>query len=125
MPRSTLGDWLRRPEVPDVEAALAAFLRGPSGEAFLRRVVLASLLVFHKMNACGLRPLGLFLRLTQLDRFVGASYGALQALAARLQADLVAFGDDERQRLAARMLPRAIALTRGFWRWSEWRPRPT
>jgi hypothetical protein len=110
IPRSTLGDWQRRPAPEGVDPALTAFLRCPAGEAFLSRLILAVLLVFHKMNACGLRPISLFLHLLHIDRFVGASYGALQPIAARLQADLAAFGDEERLRMAPLMLQRAIAL---------------
>jgi hypothetical protein len=111
IPRATLGDWLRRPGPADIDPVVVAFWRCPAGQAFLPRLVLAVLVVFHHMNACGLRQISLFLGLIQLDRFVGSSYGALQALAARLQADLASFGDDERQRLAPLMLHRAIALT--------------
>jgi hypothetical protein len=111
IPRSTLGDWLRRENPAGVDPTLAAFLRSPSGEAFLRRLLLAVLLIFHHMNACGLRPISLFLELIHIDRFVGSSYGALRRLAAQLQADLAAFGDEERLRMAKLMPKRTIALT--------------
>jgi hypothetical protein len=110
LPRSTLGDWLRRPGPDGLEPDLGAFLRGAAGERFLRRLVLACLLVFHQQGACGLRLVGSFLALVGLDRFVGASYGALHRLAARLQAELAAFGDEEQRRLAPLMPHRAIAL---------------
>jgi hypothetical protein len=59
------------------------------------------LLVFHQQNAVGLRPLGDFLELVELDPFVGSSYGALYSLDARLQDNLILFGSEERQRLAS------------------------
>src|SRR5271170_992179 len=85
IPRSTLGDWLRRD-------ALALFL------------------VFHFRSLSGLRALGSFLELTGLDHFVAPSYGALHELALRLEKDLVAFDRQERSRLAGGMTPRSIAL---------------
>ena len=92
LPRSTLGHWLRQDPPDGLDPELAVFLGSVSGERFLRRLVLALLLVFHHENACGLRPLGHFLRLTQLDGVVASSYGALYSLATRLQADLQTFG---------------------------------
>jgi Family of unknown function (DUF6399) len=110
LPRSTLQYWVQRRQHPDLDPDLVAFGTGPAGERFLRRLVLALHLVFHQAGACGLRPLTRFLQLTQLDRFVAASYGSHQALAARLQADLIAFADEQRQHLAAAMAPRVITL---------------
>jgi hypothetical protein len=110
IPRSTLGDWLR-PDDPDgLDPELVAFLRSATGERFQRRLVLALLLIFHLDNACGLRQLTRWLAFTQLDRFVASSYGALYDLAARLQADLGRFGDEERQRLGSAMLAQRITL---------------
>lgn len=110
LPRSTLGHWLRRHRtIPDgVDPDLAAFLRSPCGEAFLRQLVLALFLVFHFRSSTGLRSLGLFLQLAGLDAFVASSYGALHALADHLEQDLVTFANDERARLAAAMPQRTI-----------------
>jgi hypothetical protein len=110
IPRSTLGHWLRQPDPEGLDPDLVAFLRSAAGVAFLRRLVLALFLVFCFRGACGLRLLGLFLRLTRLDRFVASSHGALHELGQALQADLGAFADEERPRLAAGMAPRDIAL---------------
>jgi len=111
IPRSTLGYWLRRETPADLDADLDRFFRGTAGEAFLRRLVLAADLVFHHQAACGLRCLGQFFRLAQLDRWVAPSYGALHTLDAHLQADLATFGDEEQRRLAAQMTPRKVTLT--------------
>jgi len=67
-------------------------------------------LVFTFRGCSGLRSLGLFLRLTQLDRFVASSHGALHDLAQTLQADLGMFAEEERSRLAQGMPPKDIAL---------------
>ena len=110
IPRSTLGDWLRQDFPDHLDKELVAFCRSPAGLAFLRRLVLALLLVFHQQNPCGLRPIGHFLELLELDHFVGSSYGALYTLDTRLQEDLLLFGTAERQRLATGMAHQDIVL---------------
>jgi hypothetical protein len=101
IPRSTLGDWLRKDFPEHLDPDLICFFCGSAGHAFLRRLVLALLLVFHHQNPCGLRPIGLFLERVELDHFVGSSYGALYSLDRHLQEDLLLFGKEERQSLAA------------------------
>jgi hypothetical protein len=110
IPRSTLGDWLRQDFPDHLDQEFVAFCRGPAGQAFLRRLVLAALLVFHHETPCGLRPIGHFLELVELDHFVASSYGALHTLDSRLQRDLVLFAQQERQRLAVGMTKRDISL---------------
>jgi hypothetical protein len=109
LPRSTLGYWLHRPQHPDLEPELVAFLDSPTGYRFLRRLVAALHLVFHLAGDAGLRPLSRFLELTQLDRFVAPSLGAQQALAVRLQDTLIAYADEQKQRLSACMPARKIS----------------
>jgi hypothetical protein len=108
IPRSTLGDWLRRPDPAGLDPQLVAFFRCPAGEAFLRRLVYAAALVFTQHNACGIRQVGLFLRFAQLDQLVGSSYGALHPLAVSLETTLAAFEAQHRPLLAAPMSPRSI-----------------
>jgi len=110
IPRSTLGHWLRQDFPDHLDKALLSFFRCPAGLAFLRRLVLALLLVFHHKNACGLRSIGLFLELVELHHFVASSYGAVHTLDAQLQDDLILFGQQERQRLAAGMTAKDIAI---------------
>lgn len=110
IPRSTLGYWIRQPFPDHLDADLVRFFRRPAGLAFLRRLVLALLLVFHQNNACGLRQISLVLQLCQLDSFVGSSYGALYSLDRHLQDDLARFDEEHRPALAATMAFRDIAL---------------
>jgi hypothetical protein len=109
LPRSTLGYWLHRPQHLGLEPELVAFLDSPTGYRFLRRLVAALHLVFHLAGDAGLRPLSRFLELTQLDRFVAPSFGAQQALAVRLQDTLIAYADEQKQRLSAGMPARKIS----------------
>ena len=110
IPRSTLGYWLRHDAPEGIDPHVAAFFRCPAGIAFCRRLVLALFLVFHFRSASGLRSLCLFLELSQLDRFVAASYTALRNLAVRIEEDLLAFEQEQRPRLAKEMLPKSIAV---------------
>jgi hypothetical protein len=110
IPRSTLGDWLRRPDPPGVAKEVLLFFRSPAGLTFLRRLILALLLICHHQHGVGIRPLCEFLRLVELDHFVGSSYGSLQWLASQVQAQLIALGQEEGQRLADLMTARCIAL---------------
>src|SRR4029077_9917460 len=100
VPRSTLQHWLRQTRHPELEPELVAFFESPVGYRFLRRLLLALHLVFHLAGPAGIRLLSRFLELTRLDRFVAASFGTQQALAVRLQAQLVAYADQETQRWA-------------------------
>src|SRR3984957_2617930 len=110
IPRSTLGYWLRRDDPANADPA-DAFFHSLWGAACLRRIVLAAFVTFHERGACGLRLIESFLQLAQLDRFVASSRGALQPLAARLEADLAAFDDEQRPLLAKQMAPKNIAVT--------------
>jgi hypothetical protein len=108
IPRSTLGYWLRQQDPPGVDPAVAHFFRSPAGDSFLRRLVYSALLVFTEHNACGVRQVGLFLQLSQLDLFVGSSTGSLHSLAVSLETHLAAFECQQRPTLAAQMAPRTI-----------------
>lgn len=110
IPRSTLGYWLRRDTPADADP-VAAFFHSAPGQTFLRGIVLAAFLAFHERGACGLRLLEYFLQLAGLDRFVASSRGALQPLAAGLEADLGTFDDEQRPLLAQQMAPKHIAVT--------------
>jgi Family of unknown function (DUF6399) len=110
IPRSTLGYWSRRDHPADAEP-VASFFHSPAGEEVLRRIVLAAHVAFHQRGACGIRLIGYFLELSQLNRFVASSRGALQPLAEQIEANLGTFDDEERPRLATQMAPKNIALT--------------
>ena len=111
IPRSTLGDWLRKEFPEHLDPDLVGFFCGAAGHAFLRRLVLALLLVFHHENPCGLRPISRFLDVVELDDFVGSSYGALYSLDAQLQDNLILFGKEERQARAAELVEECLRLS--------------
>jgi hypothetical protein len=109
IPHATFNYWLRH-HSPDAADPIDWFFRSPSGEAVLRRIVLAALTTFQLQGACGIRPVGTFLERAGLDRFVASSRGALHPLAAHLESDLVAFRDSEQPALAEQMKPKTITV---------------
>jgi Flp pilus assembly protein TadB len=75
VPRSTLQAWRAYHERLDASPVVVAFFRSVAGLAFLHRLVVALHLVYTEVGACGIRLVCLFLRITGLDRFVGAFPG--------------------------------------------------
>ena len=110
IPRSPLGYWLRKPFPDHLDPALVTFFRSPAGLGFLRRLVLALLLVFRHQSPVGLRAIGQFLDSTDLSYFVGSSVGVLHAWDGCLQDQLIRFAHDQRQTLADGMPARDIGV---------------
>jgi hypothetical protein len=109
IPVATFNYWQRHYS-PDETDPVASFFHSVAGELVLRRVVAAAMLTFQQRGACGIRLIGDFLQLVQLDRFVACSRGALHPVAAHLESDLVAFRDQEQPALAQQMKPKTITL---------------
>jgi hypothetical protein len=112
IPSSTLNDWLNRKVPADctLEDGVVTFFRSSVGQRFLRRLVLALLVVFRLLCPCGLRPVQLFLRHSGLSAFVASSYGALYDLDQTVQEELCSFESEERSRLAESMQPKPILV---------------
>jgi len=114
VPRTTLQYWLQQREAllqnSGLPSEIVGFFESPLGLAFLHRLIAAAHLVFVQANDCGIRNLCWFLELSQLHAFVAASYGAQRKVAEEMEALLVAFGEEEDQRLGAQMQPVEIAL---------------
>ena len=110
VPRTTLQHWLKRKQTLDADPAVVAFFESPAGVAFLHRLVIAAHLVMTLVGPCGIRLVCLFLELTGLDQFVAASYGPQQKVSVSLEQAVVAFGQAEKDRLAAGMPPKQITV---------------
>jgi hypothetical protein len=110
LPHTTLRYWQQRLQHTDAPAELVTFFESPVGLAFLKRLLLALHVVFQQHGTAGIRPLGRFLELTQLNPFVAASYGAQQRLATLLQDLLGQYDQEQRQHLAGAMKPKDITL---------------
>jgi hypothetical protein len=110
IPHTTLHYWQQRQQRLDASPERVAFFDSPAGLALLQRLLLALHLVFQQHGIAGLRPLCLFLQLSQLDRFVASSYGSQQQLAALLQRLLAQYEHEQRQALAPTMPTKDITL---------------
>lgn len=111
VPRSTLQAWRAYQENLDECPAVVAFFHSVSGLAFLHRLVLAIHLVCTEVGACGIRLICLFLRITGLNRFVGASYGTQHQGNRRVEEAIMAYRHEESARLAREMPPKDITVT--------------
>ena len=111
VPRSTLQAWRAYQERLDECPAVVAFFYSVPGLAFLHRLVLAIHLVCTEVGACGIRLVCLLVKLTGLNRFVGASYGTQQQVNRRVEAAIVAYRHEESARLGHEMPAQAITMT--------------
>ena len=110
VPRTTLQAWRAYQESLDACPAVVAFFHSVPGLAFLHRLVVALHLVYTEVGACGIRLVCLFLRITGLDRFVGASYGVQQQVNRRVEEAIVAYRREESARLAHEMPAKDITV---------------
>jgi transposase len=111
VPRSTLQAWRLWHDSLDICPHVADFFQSGPGLAFLHRLVIAFHLVCAEIGACGIRLVCLFLRLTGLDRFVAASYGAQQRLNRQIEEAMVDYGHSETVRLAKAMPQKDLTVT--------------
>ncbi len=102
-PRSTLQAWRVYQDRLDEHPAVVAFFHSAPGLAFLHRLVLGIHLVCTEVGACGIRLVCLLLKLTGLDRFVAASYGAQHQVNRQVEEAIVAYRREESTRLAQDM----------------------
>ena len=89
---------------------MVAFFESPAGVAFLHRLVVAAHFAITQTSPGGIRPVCQFLALSHLDRFVGASYGPHQKVSKAMEQAIIAFEEEESQRLSRQMRPRQIAV---------------
>ena len=110
IPRTTLQHWLKREESIDADPAIVTFFESPVGVVFLHRLVVALHLVITLVGPSGIRVVCQFLELTGLDQFVAASYGPQQKVSVAVQKAVVAFGQEERERLSKGMDHKQITV---------------
>jgi Family of unknown function (DUF6399)/helix-turn-helix, Psq domain len=111
VPRTTLQAWRAWQDRLDACPQVVEFFESVPGLAFLHRVVLAFHVVCVEIGACGIRLVCLWLQLTGLNRFVGASYGTQQQVNRHVEEAMVAYKREETIRLAQEMPPKEITAT--------------
>jgi hypothetical protein len=73
-------------------------------------LVVALHLVYTEVRACGIRLVCLFLQITGLDRFVGASYGTQHQVNRQVEEAIVTYRREESVRLAQSMPAKDITV---------------
>jgi hypothetical protein len=111
VPRSPLQAWRAYQENLDECPTVVAFFPSPPGLACLHRRVLALHGVWVEVGACGMRLVCLLLKITGLNRFVGASSGAQQQVNRHVEEAIVLDRQQEGARLAHAMPTKDITLT--------------
>ncbi len=111
VPRTTLQAWRTWHDTLDICPDVARFFQSGPGLAFVHRLVMAFHLVCVEVGACGIRLACLFLKLSGLDRFVAASYGAQQQVNRQVEAAMVAYRQSETARLAKDMPRKDLTVT--------------
>ena len=112
VPRSTLQAWRAYQDSLDEHPAVVAFFHSAPGLAFLHRLVLGIHLVCTEVGACGIRLVCLLVKLTGLDRFVAASYGAQQQVNLQVEEAIVAYRREESTHLAKDMPAKDLTLAK-------------
>ena len=111
VPRSTLQAWRAYQDRLDACPAVVAFFQSVPGLAFLHQLVIALPVVCVEIGACGIRLVCLLLKLTGLNRFVGASYGTQHQVNRHVEEAIVAYRQEESTRLAHAMPPKELTMT--------------
>jgi hypothetical protein len=107
IPRCTLQYWHHSSIAED---ELDAFFSTDIGLSLLHKTVLAAVFVIQYRN-CGSRGLQEFLQLSGLDRWAASSTGAVHNFTHRVEAEIAAFGEEQRKVLSDGMARRKIALS--------------
>ena len=110
IPRTSVQYWLKRRDALNASPVVKAFFESPEGLAVLHRLVMAARLVILSFANGSVRNVSLFLELSGLDVFVARSFGAQQKAAVAMEVEMVAFGQEERARLAPIMEPKKVTV---------------
>jgi hypothetical protein len=111
VPRTTLQAWRAWQERLDICPQVGTFFASGLGFAYLHRFVMALHVVFVEIGACGIRLIWLFLQMTGLKRFVGASFGTQQRINRGVEEAMVTYRREETVRLAEQMPSHDITVT--------------
>jgi hypothetical protein len=112
VPRRTWQAWRASHDRLDACPAVVASFQRVFGLAFLHPLVIAFHRVCGELGACGMRLVCLWLPLTGLHRFGGASYGTPHRVNRHVEAALVAYRQEESPRLAQERPPQERTMTR-------------
>ena len=110
VPLSTLQYWISRKQSINASPALVAFLESPDGLAFLHRLMTAAHFVFTKHGVASIHNVSEFFQLCGISPFVASSYPTQCRVSAKMDEEIIAFEQSERQRLSELMPKKKISL---------------
>ena len=107
VPFSTMHSWKIQENNQEIDLELTKFISTPAGQIFLNRL-LFSVHMAIRYGHGGIRGLQEFLQLSQLNKFVASSIGALHAFVARSEEHILTFGANQEILLAQNLKQRKI-----------------
>lgn len=110
IPRSTLNGWVNRGAKIPYSTPVVACLESPEGTDFLHQLVVVIQFVATQVGSCGIRIVEMILKYSGLSYFVASSYETLRKRGKLMEEFIVAFGEDERKRLAEGMSLKKISV---------------
>ena len=105
IPRTTLQHWIERKKKLEgkIDPNVVEFFESSSGQAWLHNMYIATFLIFHHNGNSGIPDLHEYFEMTGINRCVGTSISALQKVSKTLDMQIIAFGNEEFERLAKNM----------------------
>ena len=114
VPRSTVRAWEQKEKELLIDSGLApeavTFFSSSQGVAFLHRMVIAAIFMFTIKNPGGISQISEFLKLAQLDKFMGTSYGSIQKLSVEIQKLLTEFAQNQTEEQIGKADKKEITL---------------
>ncbi len=113
IPRTTLQHWIDRKNrlKGQMDPNVVEFFESPSGQAWLHNMVIATFLIFHENGNSGIPDLHEYFEMVVINKFVGTSISALQKVGKTLKKQIIAYDDEETERLAENMPHKTISGT--------------
>jgi len=111
IPRTTLQHWRDRKAILKwtMDSNVVEFFESSPGQAFLHNMVLAAIMVFHKNGNSGTPDLHEFFLMSGINTFIGTSISSLQKVSKALDKHIIAFGNEEYEKLAQKMSHKNIS----------------
>jgi Family of unknown function (DUF6399) len=110
IPRDTLRYWKNRTNKIPLPKSTVDFFESRDGVMFIERLVNALQFVMTQVGPCGIRLVSLVLQMSSLDYFVASSYETLRERGVRMEEAIVAFGEEEKNRLSKTMPTKMISI---------------
>jgi len=107
VPFSTMHSWKTQDNNQEIDPELTEFISTPAGQKFLNRL-LSSAHMAIRYGHGGVRSLQEFLQLSQLNKFVASSVGALHAFVVRSEKQILTFGSNQELLLAQNLKQKKI-----------------